>query len=370
MIFVSFLRATAQDDSSIDINCPSWGTENHLPSNLSGMLLFIGQTSDSSRGISLFTVDDVGISEIRLPTPVEGHTRNYALSPLGTYVAYFETQSSNPVTSDSLTIFDISEQNTMRFAVEVDVASKYEISWIDNAKVTLSPTVISTGHEQLIIINVDTSTIESQVVSLPPNIALPFTVNYAPQLNLFAFLGSDTLGIASSNGEILFSSQTFDYYNSISSIAWGHDRNEVLFFTNDWYVFSAETQKLTAIAAPTAYKFFRTGVWSPNDRFIAFTGFRLPEDRPNILSELIIYDIANSSFTDFCQIGDFLIYGENRGMYWSSDSKYFAYILTDNRGSNLYILDIEQSTVSTIELNAAGGFPGILGWRSSDLPQG
>lgn len=103
--------------------------------------------------------------------------------------------------------------------------------------------------------------------------------------------------------------------------------------------------------------------WSPDNIHIAFLGVRLPRERPNALSEIIVYDRSQDTFIDLCQSGRFAINGIPNEMYWSSDGRWIAYIMETLERWNLYTIDLANNTVDQFELDPNGSVPRLLGWR-------
>lgn len=348
--------ARIQSQSLIEFSCPGRSTGNRLPATAREELLYV---DDRGENLVLFRVTNTGIAEAQIP--IDGGVVEFLLSPSGDYLAMLIYDGNV-----NLSIFDISNNTLQNYITPVEINFVVSFMWTDTDTIKIIEAA-QNQNPRVITLDIDRAEMIEETINISSffendDVRYEHLPEFSPDLNSFALLTPDNFYIATVGGEILYDTGTFDFYNTLSSVAWSPTSQELILFTNEWRFLDLNTQESLTLQIPIGYEFSRP-VWSPNSEMIAFLGVRLPLERPNTLRELIVYSRSRNTFTDLCQSGIFSILGQYNEVSWSSDSRWLAYIMETLEGWNLYAIDLDNNTIARIELATSGAVPRLLGWR-------
>ncbi|MEQ8676356.1 MAG: hypothetical protein RLP44_10520 [Aggregatilineales bacterium] len=343
----------AQETPIIEFSCPSVSTQNRLPATATEDVFYI---DDDDENLILYRGSTEGITETQLP--IDGGALEYKLSPSGDYLAIL-TLDSNV----NLLIFDISEGLIQDYVTTVEITSVFRLVWLDDNNIRINEST-STARIKSHTLNIETGDIIVSLVDLSSIIETDnLNYVYSPDMRYLGFFSQSHFNVATvSDNNIVYATDIFDYYNTLSSTVWSPSSREVLIYTSEWLILDLNSQETEPLPTVPNYD-FSYPIWSPDSESIAFLGTRLPRERPNVLSDLILYKRSQNTLVDLCQSGMFFINGVQNDVDWSSDGRWLAYIMETLEGLNLYAIDLNNNIIATIELRSTGSVPRLLGWR-------
>lgn len=215
LFFVIFnFTISSQETSYIEISCPNRSTQNRNQD-----IFYVDENV-------LFRVANSEITEISIP--VKSGVFKYLLSPSGDQLAML-IWDNNVV----LSVFDINSGIVQNYETSIVLTSVIEFNWIDLNTVKIVEK-LSDNHIKIHTLNIDQEELTSEIMTIPINAeSRQYNYRFSPDLTSFAVETEDVFTIAKLAGELLYTTDLFDYYSTLSSIAWSYSSEELIMITTE-----------------------------------------------------------------------------------------------------------------------------------------